>query len=121
MERTLTGATGTAVEATAALLLSTAVSDALGFGSISFLLLVLGVPVSAAAGLVCLARVIDGAGPVERLQAALAALLLVAILVGAATRSPAHAEPGAPPFATAALAAAFVFLLLQAVLALADR
>ncbi len=43
----------------AGLLLATAVSDALGFAGASFYLLVLGVPVTAAAGLVCFGRVVD--------------------------------------------------------------
>jgi hypothetical protein len=116
MERT---AGGTALEATAAILLLTAVCDALGFHSISFLLFVLGVPVVAYACLAALARVIDRDR--GRMQVALAAMLLAIVLFGAAVRSPAVAEPGIPPAATVALAAAFLVLLLQGLVALGER
>jgi hypothetical protein len=116
MERT---AGGIALETTGALLLTIAVCDALGFHSISFLLLVLGVAVAAGAGLAAFARVIDeDAG---RIQASLAAALLAVMLFGAAVRSPAVAAAGVPPAATVALAAGFVVLLLQAVVVLAER
>jgi hypothetical protein len=108
-----------ALEVIAALLLATAVADGLGFHSVAFLLLVLTVPASAGAGLSALATVIDsGTG---RLQTALAGVLLFVVLVGAAVRSPAAADPGVPPAATVALAAAFVVLLALALLALAER
>jgi hypothetical protein len=116
MERT---ASGTALEATAAILLMTAVSDALGFHGASFLLLVLGVPVAAFAGLDALARLIDRDR--GRVQVALAATLLAIVLFGAAVRSPAIAEPGIPPAATVALVAAFLVLLVQGLVALAER
>ena len=53
MWQSRTGASAMAVELAAALILATAVSDALGFASASFYLLVVGVPVTAAAGLIC--------------------------------------------------------------------
>jgi hypothetical protein len=116
MERT---AGGIALEMTGALLLATAVCDAVGFHSVSFLLLVLCVAVAAAAGLAAFARVIDeDAG---RIQASLAATLLAVVLFGAAVRSPAVAASGVPPAATVALAAAFVVLLLKALVVLAER
>jgi hypothetical protein len=116
MERT---AGGIALETTGALLLTTAVCDALGFHSISFLLLVLCVAVAAGAGLAAFARVIDeNAG---RVQASLAAALLAVVLCGAVVRSPAVAASGVPLAATVALAAAFVVLLLQALVALVER
>lgn len=116
MERT---ASGTALEATAAILLVTAICDALGLHSASFLFLVLGVPVVAYAGLAALARVIDlDRG---RIQVALAASLLAIVLFGAAVRSPAVAATGLPPAATVALVAAFLVLLVQGLVALAER
>jgi hypothetical protein len=109
---------GTALEAIAIILLVTAVCDALDLHSASFLLLVLGVPVVAYAGLAALARVVDS--DTGRLQVALAATLLAVILFGAAVRSPAVAAPGVPPAATVALVAAFLVLLLQGLAALAE-
>ena len=89
MERT---ASGTALEATAAILLVTAICDSLGLHSASFLFLVLGVPVVAYGGLSALAHVIDlNRG---RIQVALAASLLAIVLFGAAVRSPAVAATG---------------------------
>jgi hypothetical protein len=113
-----------AVEIAAALLLTTALTDALGYPNASFHLLVAGVPVTAAAGLVCLGRAVDEGGqgtPARRgrLQAVLLALLVVAIVLGAAAREPALSEGSVPPAATVALALGLVLLALQAVIALA--
>jgi hypothetical protein len=116
MERT---ASGIALETTAAILLVTVACDAFGLYSLSFLLLVLGVPLAAAAGLAALARVIDEDR--GRVQVALAAALLAVVLFGAAVRSPAIAAPGVPPAATVALAAAFLVLLLHGLVALVER
>jgi hypothetical protein len=127
MWQTRTGATAMAVELAAALLLATAASDALGFASASFYFLVAGVPLTAVAGLVCFARVVDAVngGRVDvlgRLQAALSALLVAAIVIGAAIREPALGSDDVPPEATAALAFGFCLLVLQALVALApDR
>jgi len=112
-----------AVELAGALLLATAVSDALGLAAGSFYLLVLAVPATAIAGLVCFARVVDvvngGTGDaLGRLQAVLATVLVLAIVVGAAIRAPAVPEDAVPPAATAALGVAFVVLVLQALVAL---
>ena len=117
------GAGAMAVELAGALLLVTAVTDALGLAAASFYLLVLGVPVTAIAGLVCFARVVDAANGSEgdalgRLQTGLATVLVITIVAGAAARGPAVAEGAIPPAATAALAAAFVVLVLQALVAL---
>ncbi|HWM13631.1 MAG TPA: hypothetical protein VNO56_04055 [Gaiellaceae bacterium] len=117
------GAGAMAVELAGALLLVTAVTDALGLAAASFYLLVLGVPVTAIAGLVCFARVVDAANGSEgdalgRLQTGLATVLVVTIVAGAAVRGPAVAEGAIPSAATAALAAAFVVLVLQALVAL---
>jgi hypothetical protein len=124
MWQTRTGATAMAVEIAAALLLATAVSDALGFAGASFYLLVAGVPVTAVAGLVCFARVVDAVngGRVDvlgRLQAVLSALLVAAMVIGAAIREPAIGAGEIPAEATAALAFGFCLLVLQALIALA--
>jgi hypothetical protein len=112
-----------AVELAGALLLVTAVSDALGLAAVSFYLLVLAVPVTAIAGLVCFGRVVDvanGAGgdALGRVQTALATVLVLLIVAGAAVRGPAVPEGVVPPAATAALAVAFGVLVLQALVAL---
>lgn len=123
MWQTRSGAGAMAVELAGALLLVTAVSDALGLAAVSFYLLVLGVPVTAIAGLICFGRVVDavngsGGDPLGRLQTALATVLVVAVVAGAAMRAPAVAEDVVPPGATAALAVAFAVLVLQALVAL---
>ena len=93
MWQSRTGASAMAVELAAVLILATAVSDAFGFASASFYLLVLGVPITAAAGLVCFARVVDAVNggrmdALGRLQATLSALLVAGIVIGAAVREP---------------------------------
>jgi hypothetical protein len=108
------GAGAMAVELAGALLLAVAVSDALGLAATSFYLLLLAVPVTAVAGLVCLARVVDAAAgghgdALGRLQAALATLLVLAPVVP---------EDVVPGLASGALAAAFGVLVLQALVAL---
>jgi len=123
MWHTRTGASAMAVELAGALLLATAVSDAFGFAGASFYLLVAGVPVTATAGLVCFARVVDAVNggridPLGRLQALLSALLVAVVVVGAAIREPAIGTDDVPPEATAALGFGFGLLVLQAVIAL---
>jgi hypothetical protein len=123
MWQTRTGASAMAVELAAALLIATAVSDALGFVSASFYLLVVGVPLIAAAGLMCFARVVDAmnGGQMDalgRLQATLSAMLVGAIVIGAAIREPALGADQVPPEATAILALGFALLVLQALIAL---
>lgn len=123
MWETRSGAGAMAVELAGVLLLVTAVSDALGLAAASFYLLVLGVPVTAIAGLVCFDRVVDvvngsNGDALGRLQTALAAVLVVTIVAGAAVRGPAVPEGVVPPAATAALAVAFGVLVLQALVAL---
>jgi hypothetical protein len=123
MWQTCTGASAMAVEVAAALLLATAASDALGFAGASFYLLVAGVPVTAAAGLICFARAVDAmeGGRMDslgRLQASLSALLVGAIVVGAAIREPAIGTDRVPREATAVLAFGFALLVLQALIAL---
>jgi hypothetical protein len=119
-----TGASAMAVELAAVLILATAVSDAFGLASVSFYLLVLGVPITAAAGLVCFARVVDAVNggrmdALGRLQATLSALLVAGIVIGAAVREPFIAAGTVPPEASGVLALCFALLVLQALVALA--
>ncbi len=112
-----------AVELAAALLFATAVTDALGLAAASFYLLVVGVPVTAVAGLVCFARVVDAvnggrADVLGRLQALLAAVLVGTVVIGAAVREPAVPEGVVPPGATVLLAFGFGVLIVQALIAL---
>jgi hypothetical protein len=112
-----------AVELAAALLLATAVSDALGFAGASFYLLVAGVPLTAIAALVCFGRVVDavndgGLDVLGRLQALLSAALVACVVLGAAMREPAVPADRVPPEATIALGAGFALLVLQALIAL---
>lgn len=112
-----------AVELAAALLLATAVSDSLGFVGASFYLLIAGVPLTAAAGLMCFARVVDAMNggrmdALGRLQATLSALLVGAIVIGAAIREPALGADRVPPAATGILALGFALLVLQVLIAL---
>jgi hypothetical protein len=123
MWETRTGASAAAVELAAGLLLATAVSDALGFAAISFYLLVVGVPVTAIAALVCFGHVVDSvnggrADVLGRLHTLLSACLIVAIVVGAAIREPWVPADSVPPAATVALAFGFALLILQALVAL---
>lgn len=113
-----------AVELAAALLLATAVSDALGFAGASFYLLVAGVPLSATAGLVCFAHVVDAVNGgrldlLGRTQAGLSAMLVAVIVLGAAIREPAIGADTVPPEATALLGFGFALLVVQALIALA--
>ena len=123
MWQSRTGASAMAVELAAVLILATAVSDAFGFASVSFYLLVLGVPITAAAGLVCFARVVDAVNggrmdALGRLQATLSALLVAGIVIGAAVREPFIAAGTVPPEASGVLALCFALLVLQALIAL---
>jgi hypothetical protein len=123
MWQTRTGASAMAVELAAALLLATAASDALGFAGASFYLLVAGVPLTAGAGLICFARVVDAVNDgrldaLGRLQATLSALLVAAVVIGAAIREPSIASGTIPPAATAILALGFGLLVAQALIAL---
>jgi len=123
MRHSRTGASAMAVELAAGLILLTAVSDAFGLASVSFYLLVLGVPVTAAAGLICFARVVDAVngGRVDalgRLQASLSALLVAGIVIGAAIREPFIAAGTIPPEAKGVLILCFLVLIVQALIAL---
>lgn len=123
MRQTRSGAGAMAVELGGALLLAVAVSDALGHAAASFYFLVIGVPVTAVAGLVCLARVVDASSggrgdPLGRLQAGLATLLVLGIVIGAAIRAPVVPEGVIPGAASGVLAFAFGVLILQALVAL---
>jgi hypothetical protein len=113
-----------AVELAAGLLLATAVSDAFGFAEASFYLLVVGVPLTAIAGLVCFAHVVDSvnggrADVLGRFQALLSAFLVATVVIGAAVREPWVPAGSIPPTATVALAFGFGLLIVQALVALA--
>jgi hypothetical protein len=119
-----TGASAMAVELAAGLVLATALSDAVGLASLSFYLLVAGVPLTAAAGLICFARVVDtvNGGRMDtlgRLQAALSALLVGGIVIGAAIREPSVTGGTVPPAASGVLVFCFALLVVQALIALA--
>jgi hypothetical protein len=121
---TRTGASAMAVEVAAGLLLATAVSDALGLAAVSYYLLVVGVPLTAIAALVCFARVVDamnggGVDVLGRLQALLSAVLVGTVVIGAAMREPAVPADTIPSEATIVLAFAFGLLIVQALIALA--
>jgi uncharacterized membrane protein len=123
MWQTRTGASAVAVELAAALFLAVAVSDSLGFAAASFYLLVAGVPLTAGAGLVCFARVVDAVNdgqldPLGRAQATISALLVAAVVIGAAIREPSITADKVPQTATAILALGFALLVLQALFAL---
>lgn len=124
MWRTRSGADAMAVEPAGALLLAVAVSDARGHAAVSVYLLILGVPMTAAAGLACFARAVDASrggngDPLGRLQVLLGAVLVVTIVIGAAVRAPVVPEGFVPGLATGALAVSFAVVVLQALLALA--
>jgi hypothetical protein len=124
MWQTRAGASAMAVELAAGLLLATAVSDALGFASASFYLLVAGVPLTAIAGLVCFGHVVDSLNGgrtdvLGRLQTLFSALLVGTVVMGAAVREPWVPADSVPPAATAALALGFGLLIVQALIALA--
>jgi hypothetical protein len=123
MWQSRTGASAMAVELAAVIMLATALSDAFGFASASFYLLVLGVPITAAAGLMCFARVVDAVngGRIDalgRLQATLSACLVAGIVIGAAIREPFIAAGTVPPEGSGLLALCFALLVLQALIAL---
>jgi hypothetical protein len=123
MWQSRTGASAMAVELAAVIMLATALSDAFGFASASFYLLVLGVPITAAAGLMCFARVVDAVngGRIDalgRLQATLSAFLVAGIVIGAAIREPFIAAGTVPPEGSGVLALCFALLVLQALIAL---
>jgi hypothetical protein len=110
----------TMLAAMAALLVATAGAEAWGSASTAFHLFVLGVPVSAAAGLFAFARLVDTVnggtfGLGRWIEAGLAALLVLAFVVGAGARSPVAFDEGFPGIARAALLLAFVTLALQGV------
>ncbi|MGH3012261.1 MAG: hypothetical protein ACRDMY_10575 [Gaiellaceae bacterium] len=124
MGQTRSGAGAMAVEIAGALLLAVAVADALGHAAASFYLLVVGVPLTAATGLTCFARVVDASSggntdPLGRLQALLGALLVFTIVIGAAIRAPVVLEGVVPGLATGVLAVSFGVLVVQALVALA--
>jgi hypothetical protein len=117
------GAGTMVVELAGALLLAVAVLDALGHAAASFYLLVVAVPVTAAAGLVCFGAVVDASrdgvdDALGRLQAFLATVLALTIVIGAAVRAPVVPEDVVPGLARGVLAVSFGVLIVQALIAL---
>ena len=107
----------------ALVLVAVAAADRLGLEAAVFYLFLLGIPVSGACALSAFGGVVDAldrgrSAAVERLQAALAALLVAIFVVGAASRSPMSLELEAPGLARAALVVGFLLLGAQAVTAL---
>ena len=112
------------VELATVLLVATAVCDALGFAVASFYVLLAGVPLLATAALAAFAGLVDAANGdgMERrgrLQAALSALLVAVVVLGAALRSPAVSDANGAGPETLVLAAGFLFVALHALVALA--
>jgi hypothetical protein len=105
------------------LLLATALFDRLGVPSASFYLLLVGVPLTAAASLDAFGRTIDAATNGElglgRFHGVTSALLVATIVLGAAIRAPAVAAGHVPPPASAALVLGFLLVAAQALAALA--
>lgn len=100
----------------AALLVATVATDALGAASVSFYLLVAGVPLAAAAGLGWFARAVDeGPGAPARARSMLYAGLVAALVLGAAAREPELPAGSVPAEATAALGLALALLAVHAV------
>ena len=103
-------------------LLAAAVAHEAGASTAVFYLFVLGIPVSAAAGLVAFDRLLAAEGrqtALGRLEAFLAGTLVAVFVLGAAARSPFALELDMPGLAGAALALGVCVLVLQALAALA--
>jgi len=75
-----------------AVLLLAALADRGGADSAAFYLFLLGIPLSAIAGLAALDRLVDGGAPADRVRAPLGALLVTLFAVGAAATSPVLGE-----------------------------
>ena len=106
----------------AVILLLAALAERVGADSATFYLFLAGIPVSAAGGLVAIARSVDaslGGDPVPfgRLQAWLSGLLAVVFFVGAAARSPVLLEHGGPGLVPAAVTLGLCLLALLALAA----
>jgi predicted CDP-diglyceride synthetase/phosphatidate cytidylyltransferase len=108
--------------APAPVLLAVAWAQEAGAAEAVFYLFLLGIPVSAAAGLIALDRLVSSPGaqsPLRRLEAMLAGFLVAVFVLGAAARSPFVLELQVPGLAGAALALGFCVLALQALAGLA--
>jgi hypothetical protein len=103
-------------------LLLAALAERAGAQTAVFYLFLAGIPVSGAAALASLARLVDAAdaGVIRggRFRAGLGASLVAVFVLGAAARSPVALELGATGAASAALALGFFLLGLHAVTAL---
>jgi hypothetical protein len=94
-----------------------ALADGAGLHRLAFYALLLAVPAAVAAALTCFGEALD-AGPAEGLQAILAALALLLVVVGAAARAPYLTQGALPTSAVSALVATLVVLGLQTAAAL---
>ena len=113
------------VQIAAGVLVATAVADALGHAAPAFYLLFFGIPILSICGLVAFGRAVDGANrgdgePFARLLGTLSALVVAALVLGAAARAPALTADAVPPVATFLLALAFLLVALQALVAVAS-
>ena len=102
----------------AALLVVAAVAERAGAVHAVFYLLLAGVPVGGVWALAALGRLVDAAeaaGPhaLARLEAALAAVVLAAFVVGAGARSPVSLVAGAPGLAKFALVSGLAAVVLH--------
>ncbi len=105
----------------APVLLGAAWAHEAGAARAAFYLFLLGIPVSAAAGLVALDRLVSAPGrqtPRCRVEAMLAGSLVAVFVLGAAARSPFALELEAPGLAGAAVALGLCVLTVQVFAAL---
>lgn len=101
-----------------ALVLATALADAIGLHGLAYYALLCALPAVALAGLASFDRVLDGEeDEIRILQALLWVALLVLVVAGCAARSHALGVPGVPPFASSTLIAALGIVCIKAVLA----
>jgi hypothetical protein len=101
------------------LIAAAALLDAAGVHGTAYLVLVLAVPVSAAAALIALGDVLAASGPApaERVRTALGAIVVGLVLFAAASRAPFVTAGEVPPVAAAALVCCLVVLALDALVA----
>jgi hypothetical protein len=99
------------------LVVAAALADASSAPGLAFYALVTAVPLTALAALDAYGNVLDAEQPdtLARLQAALWALVLALVVVGAAARAPALGGDGVPGLGTSALVGCLLVFLLQAV------
>lgn len=101
------------------LIVGAALADAAGRHSFAYYALVVAVPLVALAALSALGDVLDGsaAEPHDRVMAALTALALPLVLLGAAVRAPLIADGPPPAIGVTAVVACLAVFAVQALLA----